>query len=1527
MPSHLASLISRLAFLVATSLVLFTASAAFGQAPYLVHDINTERPDSVRSSNPRYFFELGGNVLFAAHLGSTVELWITDFTEAGTRRVINRSWPGSVGTTHLFFLGRVGGVAIFTASDPLIGWELWRTDGTEEGTFVLWEMTPGRGYGVFPGGAASLGDALYFPATDESGSELWRTDGTVAGTYRVKDIVEGSGSSSPTGLIAFDGNIFFGANGGLWKSDGTTANTVEVKEGVISHPRAVVGGTLFFYGADATYGGELWATDGTSGGTRLVRDINAGVGHSAAGANHGIVLDGTLLFFANDGVHGTELWSSDGTFAGTIMVKDVWPGSNSSAPGFLRKVGDSAFFTANDGVAGTELWRSDGTPTGTALVRDIKPGASGSLPTFLSAATGRMFFLADDGVTGRELWIVDEAGSGATLVHDIYPGLYGSLDESRFLGTIGNRAILGPLHPLLGAELWTSDGTETGTVLVKNIGGDLAGSSFPTQLTPVESSLYFRTDTPDGRAIWQTDGSSIDQVSWSSDGRALTLGKCGDFLCFNSGGSFFRTDGTEAGTSILMPSSFATPLETGGITYLEVVPESGAHVSLFRLHDNGDLVFLSYMQQLSALPTRGLLFYRLGTGIGVSDGTPAGTGLIREFAVHPSILGESNGNVFFMIGSDTGIQIWRTQGTYESTKPVTTILGSQLSLQSKRGVDANGLFFFVISRGLSHSELWRSDGTEAGTSKVRDFAGTSLSAPSELTNLNGMLMLAADDGESGRELWVSDGTEGGTRILKDILPGPAGSAPSDFHLVQGRVYFQANDGVTGLELWRTDGTPHGTERVYDLVLGEGGSGPENFAHIGETLYFSATTPETGRELWGYTLPRDLNLSATGGTIAEAAGNGSFRISLSEQSNSPVTVRARLFSGTAMSGTDFVSFDEVITFDPGIVIRDLSFVVLNDDQPEADEIVVLELSEPAGARVSSNRAIATILDDDRAADLEIRAEGNGFVVFNHGPSVATDVQVELSASIGVISGGGCGVHCDLSVIPVGEARKIEVILQNEGSTYSATVSSPLRDPVPGNNSATGMKFKGFIVHCGQISTSGTRASIAIGTRFTDERIYLSANPPSAVTMPSSVLIPAHVPVYDVMIHGVTEGPVTITATGRFDAIHGSQWSQTYSISTSVSSAACPIAAGACVPPSLVSQPPSLINAVADRPVQLSLSATGTEQLTYAWYKGEPGSAAFLGDTPTVETSVSYPGSKVYARVFNACGTTITEDIHVNAFRRRPADFRAAGVSQTVVYREGAWVNYSAPQGGVWTGQTSPSCIPAPADYDGDGVAEMAMLCNGAWSFYNPDGTLKKAIWTSHVPGDLPVPADYDGDGDDDVVVYRGGAWRFFDYATGNFIRGVWTAPGPNTIPVPGDYDNDGKADLSVYQGGPWHFYNADGTYLKGIWTGGVAGDIPVPGDYTIDGKDEVVIFRGGAWVFFDFITKAHLRGVWTGAATWKGLPLQPAPLDTDGDGTVEFTVFAGGPWHFFNDNGSYWRGVWTGGVAGDQPISRRQHVNP
>ncbi len=91
-------------------------------------------------------------------------------------------------------------------------------------------------------------------------------------------------------------------------------------------PGAIMGvvGSNVLFNVDASNGKgeELWRTNGTAAGTKLVRDINAGPDDS--NINFDMVLRGSTAFFtANDGAHGAELWRSDGTRGGTKLVKDM----------------------------------------------------------------------------------------------------------------------------------------------------------------------------------------------------------------------------------------------------------------------------------------------------------------------------------------------------------------------------------------------------------------------------------------------------------------------------------------------------------------------------------------------------------------------------------------------------------------------------------------------------------------------------------------------------------------------------------------------------------------------------------------------------------------------------------------------------------------------------------------------------------------------------------------------------------------------------------------------------------------------------------------------------------------------------------------------------------------------------------------------------------------------------------------------------------------------------------------------------
>ncbi len=189
---------------------------------------------------------------------------------------------------------------------------------------------------------------------------------------------------------------------------------------------------------------ELWTSDGTPAGTTLVKQMSDLGGRII----ENLTVVGTRLFFtyADSSIpFGYQLWRSDGTEVGTTLVKDVYYGYNPKrdTPGYLTAMGDILLFVANDGIHGRELWRSDGTEVGTTLVRDINANTSAEqdfAPEYLTVLGNKLFFVANDGIHGQELWRSDGTEAGTVLLKDIQPGASAAAPYA--LITVGSSATL-----------------------------------------------------------------------------------------------------------------------------------------------------------------------------------------------------------------------------------------------------------------------------------------------------------------------------------------------------------------------------------------------------------------------------------------------------------------------------------------------------------------------------------------------------------------------------------------------------------------------------------------------------------------------------------------------------------------------------------------------------------------------------------------------------------------------------------------------------------------------------------------------------------------------------------------------------------------------------------------------------------------------------------------------------------------------------------------------------------------------------
>lgn len=820
--------------------------------------------------------------------------------------------------------------ALVAINTPSYGEELWRSDGTPGGTYLLKDINPGKGNSVLRE-FETLGATTYFVASDGSGFELWKTDGTPAGTQMVKDI-NPTGSAMPSALTVMAGQLYFSADDGvngreLWKTDGSAAGTVMVRDIVPGAGGSQVGGLhlvnglLFFAAANAAAGLELWRSDGTAVNTFMVKDIRPGAFSSSP--QYLTNVSGTLYFMANDGSVGYELWKSDGTNAGTVLVEDIRSGSFNSNAEQLTNIGGTLYFRADDGVAGYELWKSNGTPGTTSMVKDIFPGAEDGNPGQFINLNGVLVFTASDNLGGWELWRSSGTVASTVRIVDIAPGVTDSIPLE--LTNVNGTIFFSANDQVHGTALWRTNGTAAGTFMLEDINPGV-GYGPLRYFENVNGTLYFEaTHSINGAHLWKSNGVQTTQVSPSlphEGSNVVPVMTQGDDVLFfadpfSTGSQLWKSDGTYAGTHVVKDQPNL------------VVQNSVSSTAIA----NGLLYFLA---------NDGTSGYELWR----SDGTSSGTFQVvdlRPGSSSPNISQMVNvdGMLYFMGDIGTGPEIWKSNGTASGSIQVTDDTQGFFGISGL--TNFAGELYFTASNGLAGGELWKTNGTETGTVMVRDIAtGPSGSYPLFLTPLGNLLYFQATDGVNGREIWKTNGTHAGTAMVSDFQP-PAGIAisfitagetklflrtsglfsvsdgtlagsvnlksfvsqglnsPTPVTVIGDIAYFMADDGVSGNELWKSDGTVAGTVLVKDINPGKASSNPVNLKNINGVLYFSANNGVEGEEIWtsdgtlaGTTMRSNL---APGSAASSPSGFTLAGKNLFVSANTPTTSRELFVQST------------------------------------------------------------------------------------------------------------------------------------------------------------------------------------------------------------------------------------------------------------------------------------------------------------------------------------------------------------------------------------------------------------------------------------------------------------------------------------------------------------------------------------------------------------------------------------------------------------------------------------------------------
>jgi ELWxxDGT repeat protein len=852
----------------------------------LLKDINPIRDRFI----PTDVAQWGSNVVFTAVFYdgyiSTESLWETDGTPAGTHRFTIPGNPKGF-PSHIT---PVGDRDFFVESYGGTGPQLWVSDGTAGGTTSL--ATFHRDTDLFS--MVQLGGDLYFiTAVNYDHYFLWKSDGTAAGTQEIARIPEHI-SVRFYPLFARDA----AADAVIENHSALFAGTISPNKSdaffLYDAPRLVVAGSRIFVSAgDKTTGRELWSSDGTTAGTGLVDDINAG--KQASTPSDLVSLGSDIYFTADDGVNGRQLWKSDGTAAGTQMVTSIPHGDaeNLTASGNLLIFSDlkpclTPSGICHDKTLGPGLWVSDGTPGGTM---ELHKAAVSNIYNISSGASTRVIFTVDRYVKVphkrryreiQSLWTSDGTAAGTQQLPSIDPGANSRISPPVIVGTGGTtQALFAATDPVAGRELWTTDGTAAGTHILRDIhpGG---GSSNPSNLTVVvlgghPEVLFSADDGTHGPQLWQTDGTTAGTTTVRLLNVTTASSNPGDFVPVGNGLDFVALGPTSRGSENATENIYRLTGPTAASIRLLGPLQSGYWSSQPQVATGQFGVYPCHIKRHRFSLCR----------MGVS---PATTGVFTTITVPgkrgftwPEITA-AGGHVYV----SSGRRLWTTDGTVAGTKLILTLPAKSGMAFTNVGGTPTNLLFFVYEHHKSQ-QVWQSDGTSAGTapqlalsaslrrSHVVDLAvgaggtiyesmwapstGTVLTAGSasqrtkvialrvlnRLTPVGSDLYFCGQDGLHGTELWIDQG--GHAHMLKNIRAGIESSNPRWITPYQNGVIFSAADRAHGREPWVSDGTAAGTHLVSNIAASSTSSAPGGFTVFDGSAFFVAANRSNGVALY------------------------------------------------------------------------------------------------------------------------------------------------------------------------------------------------------------------------------------------------------------------------------------------------------------------------------------------------------------------------------------------------------------------------------------------------------------------------------------------------------------------------------------------------------------------------------------------------------------------------------------------------------------------------------------------------------
>jgi ELWxxDGT repeat protein len=414
---------------------------------------------------------------------------------------------------------------------------------------------------------------------------------------------DGNNSSSAQPRLVLNNQLIYTATeGGInypFYTDGTTSNSTYITD-TATGLAAMTTGTAF---SNAVLNGEAHFLAGYGSYSRITKagftnsscnaygNLSTFTGLATSQMSRQVVLNNEILFVPNTvatgNAVGIELYKSNGS--SVSLVKDInTTAQASSQPSELTIFNSACFFTADNGM-GKKLWKTDGTSAGTVPYVDLGTNNTIANASGLEVFAGSLYYAASpNSVTGNELYKTDGAGN-VTLVKDMASTVLASSNPQN-ITALSSFLFFSADDGSHGRELWRSNGTTAGTVMITDINGMGGGggqptlNSNPSQMMQVGTIVYFTADDGShGTELWKYSGGVASLVKDITPGTSSTI--ISYMTGYNNKLYFTAMNVTDFQTHLWVSDG-----TSAGTTKMVINPSGSSEVSNLLVYNN-DLYF------------------------------------------------------------------------------------------------------------------------------------------------------------------------------------------------------------------------------------------------------------------------------------------------------------------------------------------------------------------------------------------------------------------------------------------------------------------------------------------------------------------------------------------------------------------------------------------------------------------------------------------------------------------------------------------------------------------------------------------------------------------------------------------------------------------------------------------------------------------------------------------------------------------------------------------------------------------------